>query len=103
MKSQIFNIFLAILVCGSIVFAAHSIPPLTQPTAPSVAKHVNSRAANFNAVDFCASALSGVDCGCFSQKAAEILSTENDRVMGFAYANPIDLAISQGQESCSGT
>lgn len=101
MKTHIFNVLVAIVVCGSILLAANSVPPLTQPTAPETVTHVNRHAAQFNPVDFCASAMSGVDCGCFSQKAGEILSTNNERVMGYSYANPIDLAISQGRKGCS--
>lgn len=104
MKSQIFSVFLAILVCVSIVFAAHSIPPLTQPTVVEFERNPSEgRAAAFNPSDFCASAMTGVDCGCFAQKAGEILSNNKKRVVGYAYANPIELAISQGQEGCSGS
>lgn len=103
MKSQIFSVLLATFICACIVLAAHTIPPLTEPTVTEIETRATSRAAGFSPKEYCASAMTGVDCGCFVQKAGEILSTDRERVLGYAYANPIDLAISQGQEGCSGS
>lgn len=101
MKSQILNILLATIVCGALVAAAHTLPPLTQPGSPINFKNGHDSAANFDPTEYCQNSMSGVNCACFAQKAAQVLAQDRERVSGFAYADQVDLAVAQGEDSCS--
>ncbi|WP_299925679.1 hypothetical protein [uncultured Pelagimonas sp.] len=101
MKDHIIRIGIAIVVCAAIVAGAQTLPALTEPSVSSSAVAKMAKRSAFRPRQFCAASMSGVDCACFEQKAAQILATKQERIWGWSYANQLDLAIEQGREGCS--
>ncbi|THH35262.1 hypothetical protein E4Z66_15685 [Aliishimia ponticola] len=83
----------------STVIVAFSLPALTDVTgenAPTVAVQEAVAAQK----SFCEQRLDGVNCVCFARRAGQVLAHDSPRAMGFAYADPNDLARDQGSDGC---
>ncbi len=101
MKDHIIRIGVAIVVCASIVAGAQTLPALTEPSVSSTAVAYVAKRSAFQPRQFCAASMPGVDCACFEQKAAQVLAQKQERILGWSYANQLDLAIEQGRKGCS--
>ncbi|MGH1414225.1 MAG: hypothetical protein ACRBB0_12085 [Pelagimonas sp.] len=101
MKDHIIRIGIAFAICAVIVGGAQTLPALTEPTHSVAEIMKSSRQNNFRPMHYCNSALSGVDCNCFAQKAAQVLVDKRTRIWGWEYTNKLDLAIDQGRKACS--
>jgi hypothetical protein len=87
------------IVIGSAaaIGAVQFLPPLTAPGGagpPAVVAQAR------RSQDFCQRSLTGVDCGCFAQKAAEVMAEDRPRAGGWSYADRWQLALAQGSAAC---
>lgn len=93
-------IALAILAgSGMLVGAVQLLPPLTAFEAP-VGRSAHLSGVVIDEGAYCRANLPGVDCGCFTRKATWIMSDDNPRIAGWAYADKWALAMTQGAASC---
>ncbi|QRF65726.1 hypothetical protein [Ponticoccus alexandrii] len=91
---------LAILAAsGAAVGAVQFLPPLTAYEAPMGRKDAQGRA-RLDELSYCRANLPGVDCGCFAQKAMQVMAQDSARVRGWSYTDRWDLALSQAADSC---
>lgn len=94
-----------IVIGGAIAVAVVSIfPPLTsyEPPKPTkTSRTMPPSALQDNGLSFCRETMQGVDCGCFAQKAGEVLGSARERAAGWTYVDQWDLARAQATESCS--
>ncbi|MEN9062089.1 hypothetical protein [Ponticoccus litoralis] len=91
---------LAILAAsGAAVGAVQFLPPLTAYEAPLGRKDAQGRTV-LDELSYCRATLPGVDCGCFAQKAVQIMAQDTPRIKGWTYADPRALALSQAADRC---
>ncbi|MEQ5868361.1 hypothetical protein J4E08_00445 [Sagittula sp. NFXS13] len=107
-----------LLFTGALVVGVQFMPPLTQADPegfPAFQKYrplggdgqglieaSNGRGggAIIDPGQYCRETLSGVNCGCFREKAVQVLSARRPRAAGWHYANDWDLATSQAAADC---
>lgn len=94
--------YAAILATVALLVAGVStLPPLTEGgLTPSGPPPYGAASAPADPAAFCRATLSGVNCACFAQKTAEVMSAPHKPVPGMAYADRWDLARAQAGESC---
>lgn len=91
----------SLVTVGLLVMGVQMFPPLTQGGLPrSGPPPVGAEAAPADPAAWCRSTLTGVNCACFAQKAAEVMSAPHAPVQGMVYADRWELARAQASRSC---
>lgn len=103
---------------GALVVGVQFLPPLTTSDPASFpefqryrtldgddrvlleAQDSAGRSTIINPQQFCREELPGVNCGCFVQRAARVMSSGNPRASGWRYANDWELAKTQAANDC---
>lgn len=88
-----------LLSAGTLVAAVQLLPPLTSYEPPVNQKN---RAGEF-VVDeyaYCRANLPGMDCGCFAERAVQVMEEDSPKVQGWSYADKWDLALTQAGDTC---
>ncbi|MBW4983095.1 hypothetical protein KZZ07_11135 [Mameliella sp. CS4] len=84
-----------------LVVGVNQLPPLTQGGLPrSGPPPFGAVSAPADPAAWCRANLSDVNCGCFAQKADEVMSAPHERLQGLSYANRWDLARAQAGAGC---
>ncbi len=88
---------------GALVAGVQALPPLTNwevPVTPKDTQAVDWLDGAPTEFAYCQQRLRGVDCGCFADKAGQILGDTRPQAMGWSYANKMDLALNQSARAC---
>ena len=88
-------------VAGAILAGVFALPALTEPAGDDVPATAKFRAAVAREGAHCEGLNAGLDCLCFGQKSAHVMSHEVNRVQGFWYGDQRDLARGQAKRRCS--
>lgn len=98
------TIALAMFFGGSLFVAGVAqFKPLTAWEAPLDTAHIEniSDEAKDGGYGMCLASMPGMDCGCFAQKARQVLREDRPKVSGWRYADQWELAKVQASDSCS--
>jgi len=103
MTSEV-SIAVAVVFGGGVLVAGvQALPPLTSWESPVTQKYgpvtdwLDGAPSEFA---YCQQRLPGIDCGCFADKAEQILRNNRPEVTGWSYANRMDLALNQTTNAC---
>lgn len=92
---------MALATVALLVAGVNQLPPLTQGGLPRSGPPPRGAAsAPADPIAWCRANLPDVNCGCFAQKADEVMSAPHDPLPGAAYMNRWDLARAQAGKGC---